>query len=567
MRYQISLKSPLTHLVSIEYEIESNDNHEEFKLPIWRPGRYEAANYAKNIQAITFEDEHGLALSYNKINHSTWSVTSKTKKIIAKYIYYAHQMDAGNSWYSTDQLYLNFINCLIYSKNHISEQCEVVLDIPENYDIACGLKKTGKVLYASDYYQLVDSPVIASPGLQRIDYICHDLPFRIWMQGKHSVSAEKLKTDFKKFTDYQLEVMGEFPEGDYHFLNQITSYKHYHGVEHGNSTVICIGPGDKLDDDSLYEEFLGVSSHELFHAWNVLKIRPKELLPYDFNQPANFDTGYVVEGFTTYYGDLVLAQSHVFDQGWYFEKLNKLFERHFHNYGRLTNSVIDSCIDLWVDGYQSGAPNKKSSIYVEGAMIALTLDLLIRQNTGNEGSLDDVMRLLWKRFGKTKIGYDSKDVQKICEQVFGGDLSGYFEDYVDGVKPKENLLNDLLQYVGCQLKIEENDNVLERELGIKATISNDKLVVTQIQPESLGEELFSLRDKVLKINGQDSTNDKILSIKSDQMIFQIERNFEVVEFKADFKSESYFKKHTIAKLANPSKVQKDSFKNWLKSDF
>ncbi len=567
MRYQISLKNPLTHLVSIEYEIESINDYEEFKLPIWRPGRYEAANYSKNIQTRAFEDEHGLSLLYNKTDHSTWSVASKGEKVIVKYIYYAHQMDAGNSWYSTDQLYLNFINCLLYSKNHLSVHCEVVLNIPYNYRIACGLQQERNILFASDYYQLVDSPLIASPNLQQIDYVSHNLPFKIWIQGKHSVSSKRLKTDFKKFTDYQIDVMAGFPRGDYHFLNQITSYKHYHGVEHGNSTVICIGPGDKLGNDSLYREFLGVSSHELFHAWNILEIRPRELLPYNFNEPANFNTGYVAEGFTTYYGDLFLAQSHVLDQGWYFEKLNKLFERHFHNHGRLTNSVTNSSVDLWVDGYQSGAPNKKSSIYVEGAMIALTLDLLIRQNTKDEASLDDVMRLLWQKFGKTRIGYKSSDIQEVCEQVFGGNLSNYFVDYVYDVKPKEALLSNLLEHVGCTLKIGDSGNILERELGIKTMVSNDKMVVIQIQPGSIGEKLFSLRDKILKINGQAITNDQLISIKGDHMTFQIDRNFEIIDFRVGFESKSYFKKHTIEKLKNPSDAQRDSFKNWLKSEF
>src|SRR5690606_21236898 len=112
----------------------------------------------------------------------------------------------------------------------------------------------------------------------------------------------------------------------------------------------CLGPGEKLHEDELYSQLLGVSSHELFHAWNIIKIRPKELSPYRFDKEVAFPTGYVAEGFTTYYGDLFLVRSNVFDHDTYFKELNLLFKRHYSNFGRLNYSLINSSIDLWVDG-------------------------------------------------------------------------------------------------------------------------------------------------------------------------------------------------------------------------
>lgn len=565
MNYTIELAPPLTHLLKISVEINTSPNSElELKLPIWRPGRYEAANYAKNIKSISFKDTKNRKLTYEKKNASAWLVKSTSEKIIATYEYYAHHLDAGNSWYDENQVYINFINCLLYTEEHLNEKCHLHCVFPTNYKIACGLNEFESFsLEAVNYHHLVDSPLIASPDMERFTFTSNGIPFSIWFQGAHNLVKEKVIEDFKKFTDYQIKTMEQFPEGDYHFLNQITNYKHYHGVEHGNSTVICIGPGNILNSESLYSEFLGVSSHELFHAWNILKIRPKELMPYDFSQPPVFPSGYVAEGFTTYYGDLFLVRSGVFDGSWYLNELNKLFTRHFHNYGRLNNSVIDSSIDLWIDGYQPSAPHKKSSIYVEGAMIALTLDLLIRGNTNNAKSLDDVMRLLWVKHGKVQAGYSKEDVQEVCEQINGGELKEYFHDFVYGTADKTVLVNELLNAVGCQLSITANDSFLEGTVGIKIAFINGSYIVHSIAPNSVGESFFSMKDKIIAINGM-TVNDEVLkSLQGSILEVEIERNSEPQVINLDVSHSQYFNKYAIEKVKNPSDRQKDSFKNWL----
>ncbi len=569
MKYLLSLDSPLKHFIKITLEIDNiNEPYIDLKLPIWRPGRYEAANYAKNIQSFNASESSGNPLKYKKINSSCWRITTEqTSNIKIEYNYYAHQMDAGNSWYGENQVYINFVNCMLYNEDRLDEACEIEIALPKQYKIACGLKKTTTGLIADNYHILADSPLIASDSIQHLYYKVDQYDFNIWIQGDHQLDSETLIKDFKKFSEYQIKVMGELPTNDYHFLIQITPYKFYHGVEHGNSTVIAIGPGAELTTDALYSELLGVSSHELFHAWNILKIRPKEMLPYDFGKPPIFPTGFVAEGFTTYYGDLFLVQSGVYDKQWYFNELNKLFQRHFLNFGRLNNSVVDSSIDLWVDGYQPSAPHKKSSIYAEGAMIALTLDLMIRQQSGNERSLDDVMRVLWNDYGKTDIGYTKEDILKACEQVFNGDLTTYFEDYVNGTKAKEDLVNELLNYVGCELSISPSEGLLERELGIKVMIDTSDCTVVMIAPGSIGENHFSIRDKILKINGESLTEDSLKNLKEGNLTFEIDRNYKIQDIDIETEGKSFLHKHTIVQKENPSQMQKDSFEKWLNVKF
>lgn len=568
MKYTITPDSPLKHLLNIILEVDTKDKlFIDLKLPIWRPGRYEAANYSKNIQKIKFTDIYGTQLSYIKLNASTWRIKANNKNIIAHYSYYAHQMDAGNSWYSEDQLYINFVNCMLYSEDHLNEPHYVQIDLPNNYNIACGLKKSGHDLIANNYYELVDSPMMSSDSLEELTYKVNGVPFSIWLQGSNSLDRDRVVKDFIKFSENQLKMMGEFPFKEYHFLNQLTPYKHYHGVEHGNSTVICIGPSNELSTEALYSEFAGVSSHELFHAWNILKIRPKELLPYDFGKPAVFPTGYVAEGFTTYYGDLILTRSGVFDDKWYFNELNKLFQRHFHNGGRLNNSVVDSSYDLWVDGYQPSAPHKKSSIYVEGAMIALTLDLLIRRASNSIRCLDDMMLVLWNDYAKKNQGYTHQTIKEIAEKLFGNSLDTYFEQYVNGTRDKAELINELLGFAGCELVINDNPNFLEREFGLKLLNQDGQWIISSIEEGSLAEKHFSIKDKVLKINGRDVDDELVSSIKANKLTFEIERNFSKCSVLVAAQNESYYKKYTIEKIKNPSEEQKNSYYKWLNRTF
>jgi len=198
---------------------------------------------------------------------------------------------------------------------------------------------------------------------------------------------------------------------------------------------------------------LGVSSHELFHAWNICKIRPQEMMPYDLTQENYFETGFVVEGVTTYFGDLFLAQSGVFSATEYIKELGAVLKRHFEQDGRAVQSLLESSYDLWLDGYTPSIPDRRVSIYQKGALVALLLDLTIRLKHQHQKSLNDVMKLMWERYGKTGIGYTLGDYRTVCELVYGDSLKVYFDECIAGASPLENMTAALLSEVGLDLQI------------------------------------------------------------------------------------------------------------------
>ncbi|MEL7003466.1 MAG: M61 family peptidase [Bacteroidota bacterium] len=565
MKYSISYDNVLKHELKIELIVIDNDKPlTQLLLPIWRPGRYEAANYAKNITNLTVCNANGKNLELIKAGPSEWTInTEGVNEYTVSYNYFAFRMDAGSSWLDEDQLYINFINCMIYDPERINEPCQVEISIPDHYKVACGMMQEGNILKAKDYYQLVDSPLIASNSLQCLEYRVENISFYVWVQGDNDLDHEKLVNDFKRFSEKQIEVMESFPEEDYHFLIQALPYSFYHGVEHGNSTVITLGPGIELNDSHLYKELLGVSSHELFHAWNILKIRPIELMPYDFSKMPVFPTGYVAEGFTTYYGDLFLARSGVFNTEQYFNELNKLFKRHFLNFGRLHNSVVESSLDLWFDGYQPSAPNKKSSIYVEGAMSALLLDLTIRKSTNNRESLDDVMRLLWRNYGEKGVGYTHENVKEITAQIANKVMDDFFKRFVESVEDKREYLSEMLSYIGCELLEEKSNSALERQLGIKlGGTDTTKNAVMLIVPGSIGEKYFSLKDELVQINGS-SLEDLNLEIDYDVYHIKVKRNFKTVDLEMRPNDYFYLNEYKIVETKQPTEDQRSAFDSWL----
>ncbi len=573
MNYHISYNNPHSHYIDIELHIENHAHDELFlQLPAWRPGRYELAHYAKNILRFDVSTPDGKALLSHKVSKDRWRVeTGHTASIIVRYNYYAYQMDAGASYLDEHQLYLNFINCLVYAEGRMEETCQVRLQLPDTYRIACGLKQVEHhTLQARDYYQLVDSPMIASATLQHLAYQVHNSTFHIWLQDVAGIDTHKWIEPFRAFTKAQIEMFGSFPEPDYHFLFQILPYRHYHGVEHQNSTVITLGPDYKIETQAMFNDLMGISSHELFHTWNVIRIRPAEMLPYNFTGENYFRTGFVAEGLTTYYGDLFLARAGVYSREQYLEEINKLLKRHFDNPGRLNMSVADSSYDLWLDGYVPGIPGRKVSIYNEGAIAALLLDLELRRSSHNVRSLDDVMRLLWQRHGVEMKGYTYDDYRNIVEEVAGADMALYFEECIEGHIDLLPRLEQALSYVGLSLTRQEARAPLESLLGCRCILKDGKTMVDSLAPGSpaiamlsKGDELVALAGRRVEANADELFFFYLNTTPAEAVTVHVFRDNRLTEVLLPLGHERYFVQYLVAAWPEADKEHLTNQRLWL----
>lgn len=504
--YIIDCDNAQQHFIKIKVQFPVDENKTIIHLPSWRPGRYELGDFAKNIKNFKVFNDQNKAINFHKINKDSWEISSnETKYIKIEYQYYANELNAGSSYFDEQQLYVNPVNCFLYAEGKEQFPISLELNIPENYTIASSLVQENNFLLAENFDELADSPFICSENLEKQTYIVADTNFHIWFNNQLNIPWERVLTDFRNFTVKQIEDFGEFPVSEYHFLIQSLSYLAYHGVEHLKSTVITLGPSYDLFENR-YDELLGVSSHELYHVWNVKSIRPKELLPYNFKKENYSELGYIYEGITTYLGDLYLLKSGVFSLETYLRELSKQFQKHFDNSGRFAYSVSQSSYDTWLDGYVPGVPGRKVSIYTEGCLLAFVMDAKIRKATNNKRGIEEVMKRLYYNFAQNNKGYTEKDFIDQLENICGYSFQDFFNDYVHGTTPYETILLEALDFIGLELIQTPSNSYSEANLGMKTVNQANHLLISAIYPGSpadmaglsLGDELIALN--TIKLN-------------------------------------------------------------------
>ncbi len=574
IKYSLYLKNPASHYIYVDLSIAGIKTKElHLQLPSWRPGRYELGNFAKNVKRVDVFDAAGKPLTYTKNSKDLWVVnTEGHQEIKVTYSYFANELNAGACYADDTQLYVNPVHLCMYIPDRMDEQHTIELNIPDSYKIATSLKMNGKVLIAANFDELADSPFMASATIQSDFYESGGTKFWIHFNGECKPDWAKIKTDFKKFTDAQLKFWETCPVKEYYFLNQVLPHKFYHGVEHQKSTMIVIGPGYHLNHGKTYEDLLGVSSHELFHTWNIKYIRPVEMMPYDLTKENYSRTGYVYEGFTTYYGDVMLRNSNVFTDEQYFETLEERLQKHFHNYGRFNLAVTDSSWETWLDGYVPGVPYRKTSIYDEGNLIAFMLDILILKNTSNQRSLKDVCRILYNDFGKKQKGYSEGDIIAICEKIAGISLKDFFDKYVYGTENFEPQLTECFNYVGLEMHKVHSHHANEKVFGFKVVEhphSHHQTKVTLIAPYSPAwKEGLSINDDILAVNGHTLKNDlnewlNYFNGEAVDLLITSGGKIKTLHLKPAEKKTYYFDTYKLKFIETADNDQKANYKKWV----
>lgn len=552
-------------------DLPANAEATELQQSIWRPGRYERGPYGENICDVHAETASGKKLKVRKSTTHSWSVeASPEEPFTFHYGYYAVAPDAGGSAFHHDHIYVNGVNLLLYRPGHIDEACDLALDLPEGYAIACGLPRTGNILHAENYHQAVDAPFLASANLQHHAFDVAGTTHNLWFQGDVKPDWKKLQDHFEKFGIAQVQLFGDFPVDEYHYLFYIHNHHYYHGVEHYNSTVIALGPGYKLMRPELYEELLGVSCHELFHTWNVKAIRPADMRPYRYDEPNYSRLHYVTEGVTTYYGDLMLLKGGVWDLDTYLRVFNNsVLKRHYGDGGRNHITLEQASFDSWLNGYKPGAPNRKISFYTKGCLAAFILDYLVRVSSGNLRSLDTVMREMYERFGKTGNGYTRQDYREIAEKHAGTSLGRYFQNVISRTAPLEGALLEAANYFGLDFSPRVFPNKYEKVFGITLDKSKEFATVKLVHEGSpaaeagvsAGDELVAFNG--LKVNVKDVKHQFSYHGYKDPLEVDLFRNGRLMHCTLTPDANQQGELYMLSQMINPSPVQLKNRADWM----
>lgn len=461
MNYYISVADAKNHFIQLKYVISNIAQSQiEVQLPSWRPGRYELQNFAKNIRLFHVTDNNNNPVMYKKITKDRWLIqTNNIDSININYQYYANQPDAGACFVDDTLLYINPVHCFMYVEGRQNEPYQLHFTLPNDYQIATQMQQVNSHVYtAPNFDYLADSPFFASATLQQHSFKVNQTNIHFWFQGKHNFDLQQLQADTTAYALKQTNMFGELPSANYHFLYLIHPYAARHGVEHLDSTVIALGQTNDQTHEEFYHDLLAISSHELFHLWNIKRIRPVDMLPYDFTKENYSTFGYVYEGVTTYYGDLTLLQSNVWSWEQYAASFNSDLKRHMDNEGRLNYSVAESSWDTWLDGYVAGVSGRKVSIYIEGMIAALVADLMIIKHSNCKHALADVMQQLYQQYYKQQKGYDEQIYKNLLEQYACTPFNQYFSELIWGKGHLFDALTQALDWAGCYLAKDTNGN-------------------------------------------------------------------------------------------------------------
>lgn len=568
IQYTISCANRISQNVQISLFFEVNGHQTvELGLPAWRPGRYEFQTYARNILGVLAFDEQKRALPITKTARNTWSVKPNGPgSVEIHYQYSCTQLDAGGSWIDDTLFYINPINCLLYVKGRELESCNLTLDLEESSTIASNLLFQQGTAQAEHYFRLADSPFFISSLQGHETYQVNGIAFHIWTHGEIAYDKAALLAHFRSFTVVQLAAMHAFPEKEYHFLLLLFPFTHYHGVEHQQSTVITLGPAQDLAKAHLYEELISISSHELYHTWNICKIRPAEMYPYRLQEENYFRTGFVAEGITTFLGEYFLRQSGFFSEERFLLEIEQWLNRHLLHRGLERASLSDSSFDLWVDGYVGTSADFKVSIYVAGALSAIALDLQIRL-ANEDKSIFDLMRTLYEEKALKGEGYTEDTLHKEIQSLIGDEEQNFWNHCITGhfITP---YVSKALEEFGISVERVSSVYCHERLLGIKFKPASTKLEVAKIYIDSPASFLFMTDDQLLSVNDKPIHTLKELQEELDGSLyakFTVLRKGRELSFSIRIDDTGdYWAMLSVKKNSEASDEQKLRYKNWMR---
>jgi predicted metalloprotease with PDZ domain len=284
--------------------------------------------------------------------------------------------------------------------------------------------------------------------------IAHELA----VTGRHRADLARLAADLRSLCECHQRFFGGSPPMDRYLFQLSVRGDGYGGLEHRSSSSLVCGRSDlpragEAEMSSAYRALLGLFSHEYFHAWNVKAIRPAAFLPYDLSREVHTRLLWVFEGITSYYDDLALVRAGLIEPESYLDLLGQTVTRVWRGPGRFRQSLAESSFDAWTRFYRQdeNSPNAIVSYYAKGAVVALALDAVLRRETGDRQSLDEVMRRLWQRYGLTGRGVEEEAVERLAEEVAGRSLADFFARYVHGTEDPP--LAELLAYMGVDFRL------------------------------------------------------------------------------------------------------------------
>jgi predicted metalloprotease with PDZ domain len=577
--YMVSMPRPNTHLLEVEARLVYRQQAPaavDLVMPVWTPGSYLVREYARHVQDFNASGPGHGALNWTKVNKNTWRVETRgAREVRVGYKVYANELTVRTNELNDRHAFWNNSALLVYPEGHLRAPSTLRVVPFGNWKVATGLPPVAgqsNTFRASDFDTLYDAPFLVS-NFRVLDFEVKGIPHRIILDGEGNYDPERLRRDVRRVVEETVGLMREIPYRDYTFM-LMTHPTARGGLEHLNSTAL-IWRRHSFRRDSDWRDFLSLVAHEYFHLWNVKRIRPDALGPFDYTQENYTRLLWVAEGVTSYYDNLLVRRAGLMTDRQYLDIIAKAAEDLQRTPGRLRQSLEESSFDAWIEYYRQdeNTVNTAISYYDKGALVGLLLDLEIRRRTNGARSLDDVMRALYDDFYKKDRNYTPEDFQRASERVAGAGLDEFFRRYVRG---REELdWSAALQSVGLRLDTTgefttADARVAAAEFNLGATLAQegDRLTVRNVRAGTPAYEAgLSYADQIVAVDGLRATRDFLHARLEEKrpgetLTLTVFRNDELrpVAVRLAPRAEGAYR---IVPVQNPTDAQRRAYQSWL----
>ncbi len=448
IQYRIYPSSPEAHIFSVTLLVKTpTASGQLLSLPAWIPGSYMIRDFARNLISITASCD-GDPVTLSKLDKQTWKVAQVSGELKIQYEVYAWDLSVRGAHLDSTHGFFNGTSVFLQVVGQEDQPVLLEISRPAGNQYLAWIIGTSMPVKSvdqqgfgsyvlSNYQHLIDCPVEMG-AFQELAFEVEGIPHRMLITGRCSADLDRIILDLGKICAHHAKFFGELPVKQYVFLTMVVG-DGYGGLEHLDSTsLMCkredLPALDMQDISKGYRGFLGLCSHEYFHLWNVQRIRPEVLKQAKLSHEVHTELLWAFEGITSYYDDLALVRSGCIEPSSYLGLLAQTVTRVMRGSGRYKQSVAESSFDAWTRFYKQdeNAPNAIVSYYTKGSLVAFSLDMLLRDLTGNHFNLDDLMRLLWERYGRTDIGVPEHGLESLASEIAGSDLSAFFDQAVHG---------------------------------------------------------------------------------------------------------------------------------------
>ena len=505
--YQLRMPKPQNHYFEVEMTLSDFKEKElNLKLPVWAPGSYLVREFSKNLNLVKAFDENGKEIQVVKKTKNTWTVKSNgEKKIKVKYEVYSFELSVRTSFLDLTHGFVSGSCVFMYVDGYKEKKGTLEIVKPTFFKTISTALPKASISIARDgsesfefanYDQLVDCPI--EIGNQVVfDFMASGVKHTVAMYGEGNYDIPSLKRDMAKVIETETAVFGVNPNKEYVFIvhNVVEGQG---GLEHCNSSTLSVNRWTYGGSD--YLNFLNLVAHEYFHLWNVKRIRPIELGPFDYDQENYTSLLWVMEGFTSYYDELLLLRAGFYTKEEFLNKLQGSINYVEGSVGSRVQPVAHASFDAWIKAYRptENSSNTTMTYYTRGYVLGAIFDAMIIDHSKGKQCLDHFLQHLYKKFYvELNRGFSEAEFKTELEKFTGKNLDDFFKKYINGTEILPYA--EVFDKVGLNVK---DITTFKPSLGASVRDEGGKVMVKNVRAGSCAEDAgISVGDEIVGCNG------------------------------------------------------------------